>query len=227
MAFLQKVKKFFKNFTPPVEEDFDPSVLHDEVAMKTEWTPLCKGGSNFCTHTLQKSSPNLVEFKARYLALAFPCAFMAIGLGVIASIFSPEAPANKYGILFLVIFGVFFFLGGFFFFYVMKRSSNFDKNIGFYWKGHANSFRGHQITTSQKSCKLDRIHAVQLLRKKCTSDDGSYYSYELNLILKDGQRLNVIDHGKLEQLRADTEILSEFLGVPVWDIVSESAIISD
>ena len=40
------------------------------------------------------------------------------------------------------------------------------------------------------------------IRERCTSRNSSYYSYELNLVLDDGSRLNGVDHGNLERLRA-------------------------
>jgi hypothetical protein len=46
---------------------------------------------------------------------------------------------------------------------------------------------------------------------------NSYYSYELNLVLDDGSRINVVDHGNLERLRSDANALSQFLDKPVWD----------
>ena len=44
-------------------------------------------------------------------------------------------------------------------------------------------------------------------------------SYELNLVLQDGERLNVVDHGSFDVLREDAAKLGEFLGVPVWDVL--------
>jgi hypothetical protein len=50
-----------------------------------------------------------------------------------------------------------------------------------------------------------------------TGNKSSYYSYELNLVLDDGRRINVIDHGNLDRLRSDAQPLSRFLDKPVWD----------
>ncbi|MDP6491172.1 MAG: hypothetical protein QGG69_05335 [Kiritimatiellia bacterium] len=59
----------------------------------------------------------------------------------------------------------------------------------------------------------------QLLSEYCRSDKSSYYSYELNLVLQDGSRINVVDHGNKTKLREDAATLSEFLGRPVWDAI--------
>ena len=46
---------------------------------------------------------------------------------------------------------------------------------------------------------------------------SSYYSYELNLVLHDGSRINVVDQGNLKRLRSDANAFSQFLDKPVWD----------
>jgi hypothetical protein len=72
--------------------------------------------------------------------------------------------------------------------------------------------QGHGETTA-----LGEIHALQLISEHCTSDNSSYYSYELNLVLADGRRINVVDHGNRATLYSDADSLAAFLGVPIWD----------
>jgi len=51
-----------------------------------------------------------------------------------------------------------------------------------------------------------------------------YKKYELNAVLKDGSRVNILDHGeinilnnnKIKQLMEDIQKLSQFLGKPLW-----------
>ena len=49
------------------------------------------------------------------------------------------------------------------------------------------------------------------------SGETSFYSYELNLVLADGSRVNVVDHGNLPRIRRDAAMLAGFLGVPLGD----------
>ena len=65
--------------------------------------------------------------------------------------------------------------------------------------------------------KLEEIYAIQLLKEYCRGDKSSYYSYELNLVLEDASRINVVDHGKLNLIRSDAEKLAAFLDIPLWD----------
>ena len=64
---------------------------------------------------------------------------------------------------------------------------------------------------------LPDIYAIQLVSERCSGKNSAFYSYELNLVLQDGRRLNVIDHGNIDKLREDAKTLSGFLGKPVWD----------
>ena len=38
------------------------------------------------------------------------------------------------------------------------------------------------------------------------------------MVLKDGTRFNVVDHGNHSQILIDAEDLSAFLGKPIWDV---------
>ena len=38
--------------------------------------------------------------------------------------------------------------------------------------------------------------------------------------IKDGRRLNVVDHGSLEVIRTDARACADFLQVPLWDAIS-------
>jgi len=67
--------------------------------------------------------------------------------------------------------------------------------------------------------KLEDIHALQLISEYCGGNDGSYYSYELNLVLENGKRINVVDHGNKNKLRKEANNLSAFLAKPVWDAI--------
>lgn len=65
--------------------------------------------------------------------------------------------------------------------------------------------------------ELNRIHAIQLIGKRPELKCITFILYEMNLVLEDATRLNVIAHGDLEAMREDALALSEFLGKPLWD----------
>jgi hypothetical protein len=59
---------------------------------------------------------------------------------------------------------------------------------------------------------------VQRISEYCNSgNNSSYYSYELNLVLKNASRLNVVHHGNKLAMLADAKKVAGFLKVPLWD----------
>ena len=212
----ETISKFDKN-----KPQFDPSTLNDEVAMKTQWRPAKGGGTNMCTHSLKEVSPRRVEFKARGMALFFPGIFMVAGIGVIIGMTIGGLNQNITMLYFGISCGSIFFLVGFFILRNWMTPRVFDLNIGCYWKGRKEP--AHiDMQSIKEHCRLRDIHAIQFLQEYCRSSsanggNSSYFSYELNLVLKDGNRLNVVDHAKRSLIRTDAEKLSQFLDVPVWD----------
>ena len=64
MGMLKNLFSIFQDH----REVLDLSSFGDELAFKASWDPLVSGGTNFCTHELQKStslpSRDLLCFKA-------------------------------------------------------------------------------------------------------------------------------------------------------------------
>ena len=48
-------------------------------------------------------------------------------------------------------------------------------------------------------------------------EDGDFLMHELNLVLHDARRINVMRHGGIHHLRSDAKTLSAFLGMPLWE----------
>jgi hypothetical protein len=68
--------------------------------------------------------------------------------------------------------------------------------------------------------KFADVYALQIIKERVRSKSSSYFSYELNLILKDKERVNLLDHGKYNLVREDADMLASVLGVPLWDAVA-------
>lgn len=202
---------------------FDVSKFNDDVALKTEWIPLKGGGKNFGSHQLKKIDNNRVEFKSSAAGKIFSLVFLIAGAYLAYSGFSKlEVPLDQIfesnGWLPILAGLVFFFMGTSFF----SRLSIpiiFDKSKGMFWKGRKAPERNLKGNNAKN---LSDIHALQILREsvRSSSNQKSYKSFELNLVFKDGSRMNVVDHGNAGKLREDAKSLSKFLGVPVWEAVN-------
>ena len=111
--------------------------------------------------------------------------------------------------LFPVIFGG---AGALFYRSLLRHECTFDKFTG-------------QLVRGEKIHKLTDVCAIQLIRERIrssgtgSSSHSSYDSYELNLVRRDGTRLNVTDHGSLSRIRADADLVAGYLNIPIWDVI--------
>jgi hypothetical protein len=193
---------------------FDPSGLEDEVALRTEWGPAKRGGANFRTHSLERIDSNRLEFTASAGARLFYAVFFLVGVGIVIGF---TVGAGVRGNVLPIVVGVIFAAAGAGLWYVGAAPIVFDKRKGSFWKGRTSPYDVRHTSELKHHAPLDRIHALQIISEYIRGNKSSYYSYELNLVLDDGSRLNVVDHGNVERLRADARVLSEFLDKPVWD----------
>ncbi len=98
----------------------------------------------------------------------------------------------------------------------------FDKRKGIFWKGYKQPSRLEKSESVSNSIRLDQIYAIQLITEFIDDSDSNFYSYELNLILENGERLGVIDHGNQDRIRDNAFTLGKFLAVPVWEHEEQS-----
>lgn len=78
--------------------------------------------------------------------------------------------------------------------------------------------RRRLVRIARRDVPFSTIAGLQLLPEVISFvDSPTYTSWELNLVLKDGSRLNVVDHAKVEQLRAEAAQLSRLIDCPVWE----------
>ncbi len=203
---------------PKPKPPFNPEVFGDPLATATQWTPLVPGGSNFCTHRLRKVDEMTMEFKMS-LGMKMFCSVF-IFMGGLFAIAPLSAIYKQYGgfhwsMLATPLFGLTFCGIGVGMYYFSNKPIVFDRKKNCFYKGRGlvelSQFRGKAFV------ELHRIKGLQVLSEYCSGNKSSYYSYELNLVLDDASRLNVVDHGNIKVLREDAKSLGQFLGVQVWD----------
>lgn len=193
----------------------------DPVAQKTQWVPLKNGGSSFRTHKLVNENPNRISFKASIGSIVFGMVFMLIGIAVPAVFIGTNLKTGN-GLIQIanitpLAMGLIFTTVGILVIYVFGKPVVFDKMAGYFWKGRKAPDR-YSGQTLNSAVRLSDIYALQLIAEYVRGSEKSFYSYELNLVLKDGSRHNVIDHGNIDELRRDAATLSKFMNKPVWDL---------
>jgi hypothetical protein len=196
--------------------------FQDPLAKTAEWTPLVAGGASFGTHRLKEAGMHRREMRPTYGALAFYGVFLAVGLGVMAVGIGVLVASRADGLppfLFLSLFGLVFAAVGGGMLYGGTQPIVFDLQLGYFWKGR-NPPPYAFGAVPKEATSVTQIHALQIVSERCSGSKSSFTSYELNLVLQDGTRQNVVDHGNLDGLRADARELATFLVVPLWDAVT-------
>jgi len=209
-------------FNSANQEKFRPSSLQDDFAMEVSWNPLIDGGTNFRTHKAVKMHYKRIEFKKTLLMHIFPWFFIIIPIFVLFRIGILDVQSfenftfTDHYIEILISSG--FFLAAVFFMLRYRKPIVFDQSFGYFWKGKYDP-RAMSIDNKKEYIKLDDIYALQILKEwnNGSKNSSGYNSYELNLILKNKERVNVIDHGAINSLKKDALMISEFLNVPLWD----------
>ena len=177
----------------------------DPIATITEWSPAKGGGASFRTRQLVQRGVDRLEFPTTTGNLLFGGAFFVMGAIATVICAGLAAETGDWRVGLFVLLGIVFMLIGAAQVYSAISPIVFDRQRGLFSKG------------SKTREPLDAIYALQIVSEYISGDDSSYHSYELNLVLENGSRVNVVDHGDGEQLRKDAERLAEFLNVPLWD----------
>ena len=211
----------------PTYQEQKVDYSNDLVAKKTRWSPISSGGANFITHELIKVSDNRMEFRASIGAKCFAIFFMVAGVVASLSFTSAAISSSRHDVIAEVIIAnvisFVFIVVGISMLFKYTKAIVFDKSKGLYWKSRKEPENFTSLGESIEGVPLSLIHAIQLISEYIKSNDGSYYSHEMNLVLKDGKRLNVIDYGDEEQLRIDASQLAEMLDKPIWENIEDSS----
>ena len=226
MGFLDKLKEAAEKAAERARSGapgFDPGVFDDELATKTEWGPARAGGASFGTHRLKRRSPSRLEFAPGFGAYAMGLIFVVAGAGVGIGMTLGGLQGDTSMIFFGIPFGSIFFVAGIFITLHMTVPSVFDRSTERYWRGRKPPATRKGAKGAVEHCLLQDIHAIQLLSEYCSGSESSFTSYELNLVLKDATRLNVVDHGNLKTIREDGAQLAKYLNVPLWDAIDGTA----
>ena len=196
----------------------------DSVSSSTSWKPLSSAGQNFKSHKMVRVDDDHLEFRISFQSAMAYLSILVVGVLVMTvSIFGKMMGMSGSGnhiVMFLV--GLLFAGLGF---YLLKKAQQkiaINRAFPAIFKGKidpADVINPHAVEYFHT---LDKLHAIQLLQKYVESHndgkDNSYFSYELNLVLSDGTRIKVLDHGNIKAMKKQASALAEFLNVPLWAV---------
>ena len=216
----QKVQQALKNVknSNTLSEQKTTGHFNDEIARKTQWSPIKSGGSNFKTHDLVKKSMSVLTYKMSTGAKLFSGFFGFIGVSMaVGGLYLVFFQSNYVG-LFLIMIGLMFAIVSFVIVISMASEIHLDRTIGMMYKGN-NPPKLSGLHDKTDCVYFSNIHAIQIIKEYIRSDKSCYYSYEINFVLNDASRVNLVDHGNYSQIAKDAKEISQFIGKPVWDAV--------
>ncbi len=216
-------KKIHSSSMPPASQPAHLHLQNDPIAQQTDWGPAKSGGANFKTHKLQRLSDTRYQFRASALALIFYLIFIVVGIGALILAASGElADEGPVAIGIVSIIGLTFTTAGGAMLHFGSMPINIDTKHQAFWRGKKDPSQVFDKTKLKDYAAFSDIHAIQLVSEYCTGskNNGSYYSYEINLVLTNSERINVIDHGNKNVVVDDACKLAEFTGKPLWNMIS-------
>jgi hypothetical protein len=186
---------------------------NDPVSEKTHWQAMRSGGANFKTHKLIETAEKLIIRSSAQLVIFYGL-FIAIGLNnvlfnYIEVIYQSgvEAFINDPGLIFSQwkTVGTSFVVVGFVIRFLMGAAPTvFDR-------------QKQTFTTGNDDFSFSQVHAIQVIEELAGGRGaGVFKSYEMNLVLNDGNRIHLMDHGDFSVFSAQVQRLSDFLNVPIW-----------
>lgn len=194
----------------------NPVAVMDPVARKISWDSAKPKDANYWPQKIKVSANTITIGKSAAgrlpaLIFLFPFGLPFLLVPVYLYLYSDFGPE----LLLLCPFGAIFSLVGL---HILKNEKiTFDKASGFYYRG--NVYDQTASLPLGKQGWLKDIHAVQILRKVTRSrakHRGSFTSFELNLVFKDGARTNAMDQENEKLVFESALELGKFLGVPIW-----------
>jgi hypothetical protein len=200
-----------------IDEDYDFEALlssfDDPLAKKIDWTTLVKSGREFRSHQLMVTKECIsfvVTQKITYLAymlgacsLVSLAYFISNGLDHIIELALP------------LILGTVSVLLKFYY-----NEFAFDKKSGVLWYSRRRNLRQLRKDDRKKLIRLEHLYAIQLLEEIIPQSKGRYeYSYELNVVFKDGTRKNITSQKNRTEIEDFAVKLSDFLEIPIWSAI--------
>lgn len=224
MSIFEKMDEMIrKNNENPDNIEFK---VGDDVIDVVSWKPKMKGGTNFKSHKLYERGRSRLEFKTSPFVKIMAIITFIIFVSVLYLYITDGVKhdiAEAMGII--TFFAGLMFVISLLWYLIFSIPIIFDKSEGYFRKSKKSVRELGNVIDNKRYIKLSEIYAIQVLSEyieRVNRKSKSYYSYEINLVLKDATRVNVVDHGNKTSALRDSDKLSKFLGVPLWSNVERN-----
>lgn len=221
-------RRFDRPFVRKRYPVLDPRYFDDPVALRTGWEPLSPGGSRHITNRLREIAPQVLSFQPtayrHYQSLVHLLALLVFGNMLIVSLLRDELNINRPDEWWVISALLQILVGCGVTLILLNRSIVVDGNAAQVRLGLSRLKWLNKVPWLQTllCCSLPfaDIHSIQLLDEEVRYlREPMFWSYELNLVLSDGKRINLIDHRDQREIRWDAGALSRMMDVPIWDFI--------
>lgn len=191
-------------------DGFDVHSFNDKLAELIDWSPIKPKGVLRTKRRIKKAGFNKFRYTIATQTKSLLIILISFGLiSMIAGSFAFLLDTSSLHLIYLAVavIGLATMTGAIAALFVIGNKFLFDKNKKLFKK------KGNKID-------LDKIHALQLIKKQFSYKKIAHTCYELNLVLEDASRLHLVDYDKLSHIKKDSKIISDFLKVKVWEKIS-------
>lgn len=183
----------------------------DEIEKSISVSPFSSIASNYVTKILKIINKNRLVFENsnRYNLIKLVIVIMLMLSAYIIT-------RNNSGFLSIMLMSIILILSILNHFYGNDKIF-FDKVEGYYYVNSLN-----KKSYANQIIPLNKIVAIQYLSIEKESRDvennsiNIYYIAEINLVLENERRVNILSHGDYVQAYSDAKTLSDFLKIPLW-----------
>ncbi len=168
----------------------------EQIRAKTSFEPLLQNtAANFATYRLDFSSKRHVRVISTLGLRLFVMLFLLVSGGILTlGILQKQSIA--------IFCGIFFMLADFLFFF--RKRITFDLLTGTFIYG-------------KKRVDFSQIAALQVIPKNCHTGKGrAFLAWELNLVLENGSRINILNHSGRKVFENDVTRLADAMDLKVW-----------
>ncbi len=177
---------------------------------KINWEPLVSGGVDICTRNAKVEGHKLTFIpNTAYLLITS----LAAIVGILIAVFLLPDQGLGFVSFMLLLFCMALIFGGINTTIKTARPMIFDKELGYF-------INSYNKSNTQNGLKLEKIMGIQIITEKITRKDDRgrkrvSHSHEVNLLMNDYSRVNIVDHSKKDIIIKDAKLLAEFLEKPI------------
>ena len=208
----------------------DPMAFEDPVAMRTGWTPLSPEGYRRTLYRLGVIGPKVLSFQPtlarHYQTFVYLVSVLVFGNMLIVSLLRHELSIRNFEHWWVIQLLVQIVLGCCVTLFLLNRAVVIDGGAQEVRLGLPSLRWLNQLPWLRelvcRSVPFAEVYSIQLLDEEVRrTGQPMFWSYELNLVLRNGKRVHLIDHGNQREIRWDAGDLSRMINVPIWDFIGD------